>query len=125
MRIIIYSILAIVAVAIPIKAQEPTEKDSLESIAFVIQDKRDKIIPKRAPMHVCIEAYYEMISNTLTVSYDGNSSGEVFLYMDGNIVGYNTNINTSFQIYESGLYTIKIVSETWTAYGYLQLSNNQ
>lgn len=75
----------------------------------------------RAPMLVDIEAYYNEEEGTLEICYDGEATGETFLYLNGNVVGYDSEINTSFQISSSGLYKIEIISENWIATGYIQL----
>ncbi len=36
----------------------------------------------RAPMHVCVDAYYDAFLETITISYDGEATGEVLLYKD-------------------------------------------
>ena len=75
----------------------------------------------RAPMRINIEAYYNEVDGTLDICYDGEAVGEVFLYLDDTIVGYDSEINTSFPISSSDLYKIEIISETWVATGYIQL----
>ncbi len=57
----------------------------------------------------------------MEICYDGEAAGEVFLYLNNNIIRYNSEINSTFPISDPGLYTIEIVGETWTAIGYLQL----
>lgn len=76
----------------------------------------------RSPMHVYISAYYDAATNTIEISYDGEAEGEVYLYLNDMMVGYSAGINTELSLPSySGNYTIEIVSDTWTAYGYLQL----
>lgn len=76
----------------------------------------------RAPMRINIEAWYNAETNSIDISYDGEAEGEVFLYLNGTIVGYDSQINTSLQIPSYlGLYRIKIVSESWLAEGCLKL----
>ena len=55
------------------------------------------------------------------ILYDGDATGEVFLYLNNNIIEYDSEINTSFQISIPGLYKIEIIGETWIAQGYIQL----
>lgn len=75
----------------------------------------------RVPIHIDLEAFYDSESQTISVCYDGESEGEVYLYLNENVVGYNSEINTSFQISSPGLYKIEVISESWIATGYIQL----
>lgn len=75
----------------------------------------------RAPMRINIEAYYNEGNGTLNICYDGEAIGEVYLYLNNIIVGYDSDINTSFQISTPGLYKIEIISEAWIAEGYIPL----
>ncbi|WP_438589290.1 hypothetical protein [Duncaniella dubosii] len=76
----------------------------------------------RAPMRMDnIEAWYNAESNSINILYDGDATGEVFLYLNNNIIEYDSEINTSFQISIPGLYKIEIIGETWIAQGYIQL----
>ncbi len=68
-----------------------------------------------------IEAWYNAESNSINILYDGDATGEVFLYLNNNIIEYDSEINTSFQISIPGLYKIEIIGETWIAQGYIQL----
>ena len=75
----------------------------------------------RAPIRVNIEAYYNEENGTLEICYDGEATGEAFLYLNDNIVGYSSEINTTFQIEEPGIYRIEILGESWIAEGSLQV----
>lgn len=128
MKLVLSSVVAIAAIALPLKAQEPSDtrdKDTSQTIDLVIHRKSDPCVPMRAPMHVSIEAYYDEFTKNLSISCDGNVSGDVYLYLEGSLVGYNTEINSSFHISNPGFYIIEIIGETWIAQGDLQLSNNQ
>ena len=72
-------------------------------------------------MRITIEAYYNEENGTLEICYDGEATGETFLYVNDNIVGYSSEINTTFQIEEPGIYRIEILGESWIAEGSLQL----
>lgn len=72
-------------------------------------------------MRIDVQVYYYEEDGNLEVCYDGESTGEVFLYLNDTIIGYNSEINSSFQISDPGCYKIEIVGETWVATGYLQL----
>lgn len=73
--------------------------------------------PHRGPINVDIDVYYDADSQTLNVCLDGETEGEVFLYLDGTQVDYSPAINTSFFISTPGLYSIEIVTDSWTAEG--------
>lgn len=76
----------------------------------------------RSAMRILIEAWYIAESNTIEISYDGEDDGEVFLFLDDAIIGYETNINTTIQLpLATGQYQIVIVGENWEATGYIQL----
>ena len=75
----------------------------------------------RAPMYIDLEAFYDSESQTISVCYDGECEGEVYLYLNETVVGYDSEINTSFQISSPGLYKIEVISESWIATGYIQL----
>lgn len=75
----------------------------------------------RSPLRVYIHAYYEASTNTIEIIYDGETEGEVFLYLNDLIIDYDCNINTTFSLpLASGNYTIEIVTDSWTACGYLK-----
>lgn len=72
-------------------------------------------------MRINLFAYYNSGDGTLDIGYDGEAIGEVFLYHNGNIIGYDSEINTSFRISNPGIYKIVVVGETWVAQGTIQL----
>jgi hypothetical protein len=73
-------------------------------------------------MRIDIDAWYNNESNSIDISYDGEAIGEVSLYLNGNILDYSTEINTTFALpYTTGIYRIEITTETWSAEGYIQL----
>lgn len=78
-------------------------------------------IPNRAPAHINIDVYYDYQTQTLNIEYCGEASGEVFLYLNDNVIGYDNEINTSFSLSTSGLYKIEIITESWVAEGYFEL----
>lgn len=72
-------------------------------------------------MYINIKAYYNTESRSINIWHDGESDGEVFLYLNDNVVGYSSEINTTFQIEEPGIYRIEILGESWIAEGSLQV----
>ncbi len=78
--------------------------------------------PQRAPMHIDIQVYYNAEYNTIEISSDDDVDGEVFLYHNGNVVGYSEELNTTILIPATpGLYKILIHGESWIAEGYLHV----
>ena len=76
----------------------------------------------RAPMHINIDVWFDSDTNTFTVSYDGEATGEVTVYRNGDIVASDTEINTVLTVDGTpGLYTIEIVTDSSTATGSLEL----
>lgn len=122
MKKILSLILAMISVTLPLIAQESTSGSSPRRVGLeVTQTYGRPTTAHRAPMRINIDAYYNEESGTLDICYDGESVGEAFLYLNDNIIGYNSEINTTFQISTSGLYRIEIIGETWLAQGYIQL----
>lgn len=77
---------------------------------------------ERAPMRVNLEAYYYAETNLIVISYDGEATGEVTVYHDGEIVASDTELNTVLSIDGTpGLYTIEVTTDSWTAVGDLKL----
>lgn len=76
----------------------------------------------RAPVNININTSYNAENNSIDISYVGEDDGEIFIYMNDDIVGYSSELNTSIQLPSStGHYRLEIVSETWIAQGHLQL----
>ncbi len=96
---------------------------STRPVGLEVHQKHNNTSPAihRAPLRIDIEVFYDLENQTLVVMYDGECTGEVFLYLNENIVGYDSEINTSFQISNQGLYKIEIIGDTWIGVGYLQL----
>lgn len=115
-------ILIFITGILPVIAQDSGDNSTPERVGFEINRKQESSTGRhRVPARINIEAWYNAESGSIEIVYDGEAEGEVFLYLNGNIIGYDSNINTSFQISAPGLYKIEIVSESWTAIGFLQL----
>lgn len=122
MKKVLSLILLMIAVILPAIAQNSSNTSSNKRVGLEIRPKKDPVTSiHRIPMHIDIEAIYDPESQTISVCYDGESEGEVYLYLNENVVGYDSEFNTSFQISSPGLYKIEIISESWIAIGYLQL----
>ncbi|MDE5790980.1 MAG: hypothetical protein K2H96_07110 [Muribaculaceae bacterium] len=118
MKKILSLILVVMAVTLPVIAQESsTRRVGLE----VRQTKETTTRVHRMPMHIEIAAYYNVEEGTLEVFYDGEAIGETFLYLNGNLIGYDSEINTTFPIPGNGNYEIEIITSDWIALGSLQI----
>lgn len=124
MKKILFLILVMMTFALHAMAGESkTSSSSSQGIMLEIAQYKETIGRHRAPMRISIEAWYNAESNTIDITYDGEAEGEVFLYLNGNILDYSPEINSSLILpYSPGLYTIEIVSETWRAEGCIQLN---
>lgn len=88
----------------------------------IAQYNNDTTGRHRIQMRVNLEAFYNEESNTIDILYDGDADGEVFLYLNGDIMDYSSEINTSLELpATSGIYRIEIISQTWIAEGYIHL----
>lgn len=124
MKKILSLILVMMAVTLPVIAQESSSSSSSSTRRVgleVTQTYGHPTTAHRAPMRINIEAYYNEGDDTLEICYDGEAVGEVYLYINDTIVGYDSELNTSFQISTPGLYRIEVIGETWIAQGYIQI----
>ena len=124
MKKLLSLILAMMAFVIPSVADDQqTDGNSPTPITLDTDTKinGDGSDRHRAPIRISIEAYYNPVTQSIDIYYSGGASGEVFLYLDDTIIGYDSNINTSFPISAHGLYKIEIIGESWSAEGYIQL----
>ena len=112
-----------IAVTLPVFAKESTSNDSSNiRVGLEVRQTQEKATKvHRAPLRISIEVYYNEQNGSMDIYYDGEALGETFLYLNDNIIDYNSEINTSFLISEPGLYRIEIVGETWIAQGYIQI----
>lgn len=122
MKKLLSLIIAVMILAFQAIAQESKPATSSQQI-FLEHTTRNLTYERpRAPMRVNLEAFYNAESRTIDISYEGEADGEVFLYLNDELIDYVSNINTSIQIpYTTGVYRIEIVSDTWIAQGYIQL----
>jgi hypothetical protein len=122
MKKIVSFILVIMMFALHAMAEEPKTSKSSKNIMLEIAQYNETSGRARAPMRIGIEAWYNAETNAIEISHYGEAEGEVFLYLNENIVEYDSTINTSLQLPStSGLYRIEIVSERWIAHGHIQL----
>lgn len=124
MKKILSLILLMMTFASHAMAETPTTStSSSQSILLEIsQLNNDNTGRHRTPMRINIEAWYNTETNSIDILYDGEAEGEVFLYLNGAVVEYDSKINTSLEIpSNSGFYKIEIIGNCWTASGSIQL----
>jgi hypothetical protein len=121
-KILTSLIIVMMMFALKAMAQDSQPDKSTEGIRLEVAQNNETNGRHRVPMHINIVAWYNEESNSIDIAYDGEDDGEVYLYMNDNIIGYDSTINTSLQLPTSpGLYKIQIIGETWIAQGYVQL----
>lgn len=111
-------------VTLPCMAQD--KEDSSKTIPIELNIKRttneQTPIIQRMPMHINIFAEYNYGTRSFEIRSSNESEGEVFLYLNKDIIGYDSQINTIIPIPElTGLYQIQIVADSWEAYGNITL----
>ncbi len=123
MKKIFSLILALVAIALPMMADGSDQKPASLPITLSSHpiDPEPNPTIHRAPMRICVEAYYDALSKTISIYYAGETTGEVALHRDGELIDNSSEINTTFMATESGYYTIEINTEAWTATGSIEI----
>lgn len=77
---------------------------------------------QRAPRYIDLEVFYSGSINSITINYNGDIEGEVYIYRNNILVGYDSQINTTILLpYYGGNYEIEIITDSWIAQGYLEL----
>lgn len=110
-----------ITLALPTMAQESKKNSTSQHVELEFRRIQNTPTILHAPMRINIDVYYNNENGVLEIFYDEEATGEVFLYLNENIIGYDSDINNSFQISVSGFYKIEIISETWVATGYLKI----
>ena len=124
MKKIFTLIISLMAIAVPMFADESkgnTASSTPITLRTHVNDDQPNPTVHRAPMRICVEAWYDTASDSIIILYDGEAGGEVCLYKDGMLVDNSAEINTTFTVHESGFYTIEISSESWSATGSIEL----
>lgn len=99
------------------KPSESTQRSTLEIVQLSKNKDRHRMLSR-----ICVEAWYNADGNSIEVAFDGETEGEVFLYLNDNIVGYDSHINTSFELVAPhGSYKIEVITAGWLAYGTFHL----
>ena len=123
MKKILTLFVSMMAISVPLIASGSDNKSKSKPIIMNSHPIRANPNPTvhRAPMRVCVDAYYDAFSETISISYDGEATGEVLLYKDGELIDNSSEINTTFQIYDSGFYSIEINTQYWSAEGSIEI----
>lgn len=117
----LFLILIISMLLSPFILAQDAQPSSGHVIVCTIKSTESSDKPHRAPFHLDIEVLYFNETNALSVNSE-EVSAEVYLYHNGIVVDYSLSIPTMFNLpHESGLYTIVIVGDSWTAEGCLEL----
>ena len=120
MKKIFTLIIALMAIAVPMFADESkgnTPSSTPITLSTHVNDDKPNPSVHRAPMRICVEAWYDAASDSIIILYGGEATGEVCLYKDGMLVDTSAEINTTFMVQESGFYTIEISTESWSVTG--------
>lgn len=120
-KILSLMILAMMAISFPVLADDSKGNQSQMPLELELHDIVPTPTVHRAPMRISVEAYYDMLSGTISIYYSGEATGEVLLYKDGQLMESSSEINTTFIVPESGLYTIEIITDSWTASGSIDI----
>lgn len=124
MKKILSLILVMMTIAFnAIAGEQKTSSSSSKPVSLEVrQTKEQATMVHRAPMRINIEAWYDAETNSIDISFDGEAEGEVFLYVNGYIADYASEINTTLSVPDmSGQYEIQIIGETWIAQGFFTI----
>lgn len=95
-------------------ATEPSPSMAKQSIRVTTRNKGGSNTISRAPVILNIEITYDENLHYLALSTDSEAEAEVYLYKDDMVVGYASEINCVFDVYEYGEYVVVIDSEYWS-----------
>lgn len=122
MKRFLITFLLFIGLVLPSVADDSGDSSSSGVNKITIKPSHPTSNDHRAPMRVNLEAYYYAETNLIVISYDGEATGEVTVYHDGEIVASDTELNTVLTIDGTpGLYTIEITTDSWTAVGSFEL----
>ncbi len=122
MKKLLSFLLLIIAVSFQALADGNAGNSSSSSVGIEFHPIGLTTIPHRAPTMIDLEVIYNSDAQMIEITYSGETSGEVYLYRNDSLIDYDTEINTSFSLPEAtGAYHIVIITENWTANGYLEL----
>ena len=122
MKKIFTIILVLMACFLPSLAEDSKGNQSTQSVGLEFHNiSNNSTVIHRAPMHINIEAWYDAALGTISINYAGETEGEVNLYCNGELVATSGDINATFMVAESGLYTVEILTDSWIATGTIEI----
>lgn len=124
MKKILIILFSIFTLGINCYAENEKTDDKTPSNIFLEIRKKDSCpsTPFRSPMHINIDALYNSDTHSLSIIYDGEAEGEVFVYLGDSLVGYSNEIDSTIVIPSiPGAYSVEIITESWTALGAIEL----
>jgi len=123
MKKFLIAFVALMTIPFQLSAEEKKQDNIPKSVIFKTYQMNSGGRPHRMPAQFDIEAYYFEESNSVEIICDVDLVGEVRLYLDGNLIDYSPEVNTTFQLPDvSGVYKIEVSGSSWTVEGYLQLN---
>lgn len=120
MKRILYLII-MALMALYVRAEQSQPDNQSQGIELEYDEGNKKPGRHRAPIHINIDAYYDAESSTIVIENHGGYDGEVYVYLNNDIIDYSAGIDSMFQISDSGVYRIEIHSESWIATGSISL----
>ena len=114
--------LVVMSIAFCITADDLNHSNSVQGIMLEIGQYNERSSRPRAPMRKNLEAIYYAETNIIDITYEEEEEGEVNLYLGDDLIEHSPIINTSIQLPAvSGIYTIEIIGENWSAYGHIKI----
>lgn len=99
-----------------------THDTSSQSIILECTSHNENSGRLRSPLYQNIVACYNSERSSVDISYQGEAEGEVYIFLNEILLGYDSNINTSIPIPPNpGTYSILIIGSNWEAHGQFQL----
>lgn len=123
MKKIFTHILACMAIALPLSAQDSKGNSTPEPIILksLPLDNHPTTPIHRAPIRVEAEAWYEPTTETISIIYYGEAEGEANLYKDGLLIDNSSELNVTFPVSGSGFYTVEIITDNRTLTGSIEI----
>lgn len=106
-----------------VSAQEPAKTTSTSNAGAEVHKTDNDSSKKlhRAPMRKNITLSYDGECGILQVVCYGDIEGEVSLYYNGSLSGYEYGNTIFFPIAHSGRYEIEVIAESWIEYVQIEL----
>ncbi len=122
MKKLLFLVIALMTFSFQSFADDVKKNNNTKKTGLEFHAKHEPSQVHRAPIHIEIEACYYEDSNSLEINCEEDVIGEVKLYLDGNLIDYSPEVNTSFQLPDvAGTYKIEVTGSSWIAEGFLTL----